>query len=158
MVLRREYLPSDRCGASKGDVVSADPAMGQLSTISSDESRRGKPTKFRSLTADVARQWDQPIDPSTVADFPEEHRAQMLHAIRRSEAGYGMAEIQRGRIAVSLIQKYVDGEGEPTFRRLKRLRNKRLAHREIEARTAASAGAESATERKSRCFIRICLS
>jgi AbiU2 len=108
------------------------------------------------LTADVARQWDQPIDPSTVADFPKEHRAQMLHAIRRSEAGYGreMAEIQRGRIAeaISLIQKYVDGEGEPTFRRLKRLRNKRLAHREIEARTAASAGAESATDKEVEMF------
>src|SRR5690349_4572696 len=37
------------------------------------------------LVAEVARQCDQPIDPSTVEDFPEEDRPQMLEAIRRSE-------------------------------------------------------------------------
>src|SRR5947207_3406597 len=94
------------------------------------------------LAADVAQQWDQPIDSSTVADFPEDERPRMLDAIWRSEAGYGsqMADIQRARIAeaVSLIQKYVVGEGEATLRNLKGLRNKRLAHQEIEAKAATA--------------------
>jgi AbiU2 len=66
------------------------------------------------LAADVARQWDRPIDPSTVADFPEEDWPRMLDAIRRSEAGFGsqMAEIQRARIteAVSLIRRRGRGD------------------------------------------------
>src|SRR5438045_716317 len=77
-----------------------------------------KPEVVDELAADVARQWDQPIDPSTVDEFPVEERPRMLAAIRRSEAVYGQqaAEIQRTRIAeaVSLIRKYVDGEGQPT--------------------------------------------
>jgi len=108
------------------------------------------------LAADTARQWDQPIDPSTVADFPEEDRARMLAAIRRSEAGYGeqAAEIQRTRIAdaVSLIRKYVDGEGQTTLRNLRALRNQRLAHREVEARPAAVTAKQSTTDQEIESF------
>ena len=108
------------------------------------------------LAADTARQWDQPIDPSTVADFPEEDRRQMLEAIRRSEAGYGQeaAQIQRTRIAeaVLLIRKYVDGEGQATLRKLRALRNQRLAHREVVAGPAAAPAVQSATDQEVESF------
>jgi hypothetical protein len=115
-----------------------------------------KPHIADTLAAEVVRQWDQPIDPSTVADLPEQHRAQMLEAIRRSESNFGQeaADIQRARIAeaVSLIRKYVDGEGQETWRKLKRLRDKRLAHRDIEAKPATVLGAQSATDQEVENF------
>jgi hypothetical protein len=51
-----------------------------------------------------------------------------------------------------LIQKYVEGEGEATLRHLKRLRNERLAHHEIEAKAATAPGAESATDQEVETF------
>jgi hypothetical protein len=108
------------------------------------------------LAAEAARHWAQPIPLDTVADFPEEERAQMLEAIRRSEAGYGdkAAELQRTRIAdaVSLIRTYVNGEGRVILGKLRRLRNKRLAHREVEAKPATAAGAERATDQEVESF------
>jgi hypothetical protein len=108
------------------------------------------------LAGATARQWDQPIDPSTVADFPEEQRARMLEAIRRNEANFGSeaAQTQRARIteAVSIIRKYVDGDGQATLRSLRSLRNKRLAHREVEANSAAAPEAESATNQQVESF------
>jgi AbiU2 len=115
-----------------------------------------KPQVVEVLAAEAARQWDQPIDPSSVADFPEEDRGRMLEAIRRSEAGYGqqVAEIQRTRIAetVSLIRKYVDGDGKETLRKLRALRNQRLAHREVVARPAAAPALQSATDQEVESF------
>ena len=115
-----------------------------------------KPWVIDTLTADTARQWDQPIDPATVANFPEDQRAQMLEAIRRNEAnfGYEAAQIQRARItqAVSIIRKYIDGDGQATLRSLRSLRNKRLAHREVEAKPAAVPEGETATNQQVESF------
>lgn len=115
-----------------------------------------KPDIVDGFVAEVKRQWDQPIDPSTVENFPEEDRGQMLDAIRRSEAKSvrRAAETRRAEIgeAVSLIRKYVDGDGRATLEKLRHLRNKRLAHRDIDAGTAATPRRNIATDQEVENF------
>jgi len=109
----------------------------------------GKPCVIDALVAEVAQDWDRPTRLFTDEDSTEEDRRQMLDAIRNHEADAARQAAATKRVeigeVVSLIRKYVDGEGHDTLKKLKRLRHERLAHREIETRPAATPTLGSAT-------------
>lgn len=109
-----------------------------------------RPAVIQKLADKCAAQWGH-IHDLDLSEIPESERAEVIEAAKRSEVAFGrqMAEELRKRaeIAVDIIRKYDQGGScHSTLKKLRNLRNERLAHRQVKPTPVEVRGADATDE------------
>jgi hypothetical protein len=102
------------------------------------------------LAAECEGHWDD-LHLSGLEDIPEEQRASVVQAARRSETEFGREQSaalrQRAADAISIIGNYAEGGSRhATLKRLMTLRNEHLAHRQVTPTPVEVTGADATDE------------